>query len=35
MTIFEQLEEQKMDLVIAKDNSTFFVKIALKTGIKL
>ena len=33
--IFKQLEEQKIDLVIAQDESLPFVRIALKTGIKL
>lgn len=35
MAIFEELEEQKIDLVIAKNDSKPFIKIALKTGIKL
>ena len=33
--IFEQIEEQKIDLVIAKDTIDPFVRLALKTGIKL
>lgn len=33
--IFEKIEEQKIDLVIAKDTSDPFVRLALKTGIKL
>lgn len=33
--IFEQIEEQKIDLIIAKDTSEPFVRLALKTGIKL
>lgn len=33
--IFEQIEEQKIDLLIARDNSDPFVRLALKTGIKL
>lgn len=33
--IFEKIEEQKIDIVIAKDTSDPFVRLALKTGIKL
>lgn len=33
--IFEMIEEQKIDLVIARDVSDPFVRLALKTGIKL
>jgi predicted nucleotidyltransferase len=33
--LFEKIEEQKIDMVIAKDTSDPFVKIALKTGIRL
>lgn len=33
--IFEKMEEQKIDIVIAKDTSDPFVRLALKTGIKL
>jgi predicted nucleotidyltransferase len=33
--IFEKIEEQKIDLLIAKDTSDPFVRLALKTGIKL
>lgn len=35
MALFEKIEEQKVDIVIAKDSSQPFVKIALKTGIRL
>lgn len=35
MALFEKIEEQKMDLVIARDTTQPFVRIALKTGIKL
>ncbi len=35
MAIFEKIEEQKIDLLIAKDDSQPFVRIALKTGIKI
>ncbi len=35
MAIFDHLEEQKIDLVFTKDASQPFVRIALKTGIKL
>ena len=34
-TLFEKIEEQKIDIVIAKDSSQPFVKIALRTGIRL
>ncbi len=34
-TAFKKIEEQKIDLVIAKDNSDPFVKLALDKGIKL
>lgn len=33
--IFERIEEQKIDLLIAQDFSDPFVRLALKTGIKL
>jgi len=33
--IFEQINEQKIDIVIAQDISDPFVRLALKTGIKL
>ena len=33
--IFEVIEEQKIDVLIVKDNTDPFVKIALKTGILL
>lgn len=33
--MFEKIEEQKIDLVIAQDTSDPFVRLALKTGIKL
>jgi predicted nucleotidyltransferase len=33
--IFEKIEEQKIDLVIAKTSSDPFVRLALKTGVKL
>lgn len=33
--IFEQIEEQKIDLVIARDTTDPFVRLALKTGIRL
>ena len=33
--IFETLEEQKIDLIIVSDTSSPFVRLALKTGIKL
>ncbi len=33
--IFEKIDEQKIDIVIAKDLSDPFVRLALKTGIKL
>ncbi|MFI5343706.1 MAG: nucleotidyltransferase domain-containing protein [Chlamydiales bacterium] len=33
--IFEQIEEQKIDIVIAHDTSEPFVRLAFKTGIKL
>ncbi|MFI5343503.1 MAG: nucleotidyltransferase domain-containing protein [Chlamydiales bacterium] len=33
--IFEQLEEQKIDITIAKDDSDPFVKIALEEGVPL
>jgi predicted nucleotidyltransferase len=35
MKLFEKIEEQKIDIVIAKDKAQPFVKIALKTGIRL
>lgn len=35
MKLFEKIEEQKVDIVIAKDTSHPFVKIALKNGIRL
>lgn len=35
MALFEKIEEQKVDLVIAKDASRPFVKIALKKSIRL
>lgn len=35
MAIFEKIEEQKIDIIIAKDASQPFVIIALKTGIRL
>lgn len=35
VAIFEHLEEQKIDIIIAKDDSDPFVKIALAEGIKL
>lgn len=31
----QKIEEQKIDLVIAQDTSDPFVRLALKTGIKL
>jgi len=34
-TIFEKLEEQKIDITIAKDDSDPFVKIAFEEGIPL
>jgi predicted nucleotidyltransferase len=33
--LFEQLEEQKIDIVIAQDTSDPFVRIALQQGVKL
>ena len=33
--IFEKMEEQKIDIIIAQDDSDPFVKIALETGIQL
>lgn len=33
--IFDQIEEQKIDLLIAKDTSDPFVRIALKSGVRL
>lgn len=33
--IFEKIEEQKIDLLIASDTMDPFVKLALKTGIEL
>jgi len=33
--IFEMIEEQKIDLLIAKDTFDPFVRLALKTGIRL
>jgi predicted nucleotidyltransferase len=35
MKLYELLEEQKIDLLIAADDSDPFVKLALGTGIKL
>lgn len=35
MALFDKIEEQKVDLVIAKDTSQPFVRIALKNGIRL
>lgn len=35
IAIFQQLEEQKIDLVLAKDDSDPFIKIALATGVPL
>lgn len=35
MALFKKIEEQKVDIVIAKDTSQPFVRIALKTGVKL
>lgn len=34
-TIFEYIEEQKIDLVIVQDDTGPFARLALKTGIKL
>ncbi len=34
-TLFDQIEEQKVDIIIAKDDTDPFVKIALKSGIRL
>lgn len=33
--IFKKMEEQKIDLVVARDESDPFVKIALETGVRL
>lgn len=33
--LFEQLEEQKIDIVMAQDTSDPFVRIALQQGVKL
>jgi predicted nucleotidyltransferase len=33
--LFEQLEEQKIDIVIAQDTSDPFVRVALQQGVKL
>lgn len=33
--IFEKIEEQKIDILIAQDTSDPFIRLALKTGIKL
>jgi uncharacterized protein len=35
MALFEKIEEQKVDIIIAKNNSQPFVRIALKKGIRL
>ena len=35
MRLYELLEEQKIDLLIAADDSNHFVKVALGTGVKL
>ena len=35
MRLYELLEEQKIDLLIAADDSNPFVKLALGTGVKL
>ena len=35
MRLYELLEEQKIDLLIAADDSNSFVKLALGTGVKL
>ncbi len=35
MRLYELLEEQKIDLLIAADDSNAFVKLALGTGVKL
>jgi len=35
MQLFEQIGEQKIDIVIAKDTSDPFVRIALKQGVML
>ena len=35
VAIFEKLEEQKIDILIAKDDTDPFVKIALSEGIEL
>lgn len=35
MRLYELLEEQKIDLLIAEDDSNPFVKLALGTGVKL
>lgn len=34
-TLFEKIEEQKVDIIIAKDASQAFVKAALKSGVRL
>jgi len=33
-TIFEQIDEQKIDLIIAKDDSDPFVRLALEEGVR-
>ena len=33
--IFERIDEQKIDLIIAKDNSDPFVRLALEQGVRL
>lgn len=35
MKLFEKIDEQKVDIIIAKDDSQPFVKVALKAGVKL
>lgn len=35
MALFDKIEEQKVDIVITNDASHPFVKIALKTGVRL
>jgi len=35
MAIFEKMEEQKIDILIAQNDTDPFVKIALKTGVLL